>query len=224
MTQPISFTAEDRPVQGALALPAGDAPAGAVILVHEWYGLNDDMRRLAERFAADGFIALAVDLYDGRVATAAPEAMQLSSALKTPDAVRIVAAAAEVLRALPRCNGRVAVTGFCLGGAMAIAAACGVPGLAAAVPFYGVPKPEYVDWSRCEAPIMGHYGAKDPMIPTERPQALADAARAAGRSFTLHFYDAGHAFMREGDPSVYDAPSASQAWERTVAFLRERLG
>ena len=182
------------------------------------------MKRMAARFAAEGFIALAVDLYDGRVATDAPEAMQLSSALKTPDAVRIIAAAAEALRALPRSNGRVAVTGFCLGGAMAIAAACGVPGLAAAVPFYGIPRAEYVDWSRCEAPILGHYGAKDPIIAAERPQALADAARAAGRSFELHLYDAGHAFMREADDAVYDAPSAAQAWERTVAFLRERLG
>lgn len=224
MTQPLRFIAGDRPVLGALALPPGDAPAGAVILVHEWYGLNDDMRRLAGRFAAEGFLALAVDLYDGRVATDAPEAMQLSSALKTPDAVRIIAAAAEALRALPRSNGRVAVTGFCLGGAMAIAAACGVPGLAAAVPFYGIPKAEYVDWSRGDAPILGHYGAKDPIIAAERPQALSHAARAAGRSFELHFYDAGHAFMREGDPSAYDAPSASQAWERTVAFLRGRLG
>ena len=224
MIQALDFTAGDRTIHGALALPEGDAPAGAVILVHEWYGLNDDMRRLAGRFAAEGFLALAVDLYDGRVATDAPEAMKLSSGLKTPDAVRIIAAAAETLRSLPRSNGRVAVTGFCLGGAMAIAAACAVPGLAAAVPFYGIPKPEYVDWSRCEAPILGHYGAKDPMIAMERPQALADAARAAGRSFALHFYDAGHAFMREGDPSAYDAPSASQAWERTVAFLRERLG
>jgi dienelactone hydrolase len=109
MIQALRFTADDRPVLGALALPPGDAPAGAVILVHEWYGLNDDMRRLAARFAAEGFIALAVDLYDGRVATDAPEAMQLSSALKTPDAVRIIAAAAEALRALPRSNGRVAV-------------------------------------------------------------------------------------------------------------------
>jgi carboxymethylenebutenolidase len=224
MIQALDFTAGDRTIHGALALPEGDAPAGAVILVHEWYGLNDDMRRLAGRFAAEGFLALAVDLYDGRVATDAPEAMKLSSGLKTPDAVRIIAAAAETLRSLPRSNGRVAVTGFCLGGAMALAAACAVPGLAAAVPFYGIPKPEYVDWSRCEAPILGHYGAKDPMIAMERPQAMADAARAAGRSFTLHFYDAGHAFMREGDPDAYDAPSASQAWERTVAFLRERLG
>jgi carboxymethylenebutenolidase len=224
MIQALDFTAGDRTIHGALALPEGDAPAGAVILVHEWYGLNDDMRRLAGRFAAEGFLALAVDLYDGRVATDASEAMKLSSGLKTPDAVRIIAAAAETLRSLPRSNGRVAVTGFCLGGAMALAAACAVPGLAAAVPFYGIPKPEYVDWSRCEAPILGHYGAKDPMIAMERPQAMADAARAAGRSFTLHFYDAGHAFMREGDPDAYDAPSASQAWERTVAFLRERLG
>ena len=224
MTEPFAFPALDRSVHGALALPAGAAPAGAVILVHEWYGLNDDLKRLAERFAAAGFLALAVDLYDGRVATDAPEAMQLSSALQTPDAVAIIAAAATALRAHPRANGKVAVTGFCLGGAMAIAAACGVPGLAAAVPFYGIPKPEYVDWSRCEIPLLGHYGAKDPIIPNERPQSLADAARAAGRSFELHFYDAGHAFMRERDPAMYDAPSAALAWERTVAFLRQHAG
>jgi carboxymethylenebutenolidase len=224
MTQPFAFTADGHLVHGGLALPAGDAPAGAVILVHEWYGLNDDMKRLADRFAAEGFVALAVDLYDGRVAADAPEAMQLSSALKTPDAVGIVAAAADALRALPSVNGRVAVTGFCLGGAMAIAAACTVPGLAAAVPFYGTPKAEYVDWSRGDTPLLGHYGRRDPIIPVERPQALADAAQAAGRSFELHFYEAGHAFMREGDPSAYDAPSATLAWERTIAFLRQNLG
>ncbi|MDB4930690.1 MAG: Dienelactone hydrolase family [Myxococcaceae bacterium] len=224
MTHPFDFTADGRAVHGALALPAGDAPAGAVILAHEWYGLNDDMRRLADRFAAEGFVALAVDLYDGRVAADTAEAMQLSGAMKTPDAVRIVAAAADALRALPSVNGKVAVTGFCLGGAVAIAAACAVPGLAAAVPFYGTPKAEYVDWSRTDAPLLGHYGRRDPIIPVERPQALADAAKAAGRSFELHFYEAGHAFMREGDAGAYDAPSATLAWERTVAFLRAQLG
>lgn len=224
MTTPFEFSVDGRPSRGALALPPGDATAGAVLLVHEWYGLNDDLRRLADRFAAAGFVALAVDLYDGLVATDAAEAMRLSGALKTADAVRIIAAAADAARALPRCNGRVGVTGFCLGGAMTLAAACSVPGLAAAVPFYGVPKAEFVDWSRCEAPVMGHYGARDPIIPVERPQALAEAARAAGRSFELHVYEAGHAFMREGDPSAYDAPSAALAWERTVAFLRARLG
>jgi carboxymethylenebutenolidase len=224
MSQPFDFTADGRTVRAALALPAAAAPAGAVILAHEWYGLNDDMRRLADRFAAEGFVALSVDLFDGHVATDAAGAMQLAGALKTPVAVAVIAAAADALRALPSVNGKVAVTGFCLGGAMAVAAVCAVPGLAAAVPFYGIPKPEYVDWSRGDAPLLGHYGRRDPVIPVERPQALADAANAAGRSFELHFYEAGHAFMREGDAGAYDAPSAALAWERTVAFLRARLG
>ena len=224
MTQPFAFSAAGRTVTGALALPKGDAPAGALVIAHEWYGLNDDMKHMAARFAAEGFIALAVDLYDGRVAADTTEAMQLSGALDTRDAVRVIAAAADALRALPSSNGKVGVTGFCLGGAMAIAAACGAPGLAAAVPFYGTPNPEYVDWSRCEAALLGHYGMHDPIIPMERPRALADAATAAGRSFALHFYDAGHAFMREGDANVYHAPSAALAWERTAAVLRAHLG
>jgi carboxymethylenebutenolidase len=223
-TTPFAFTADGHPSTAALALPAGDAPAGAVLIAHEWYGLNDGMKAMAERFAAEGFIAVALDLYRGQVATDVPEAMRLSGELDTAEAVRVIAAAADAVRALPRCNGKVAVTGFCLGGAMTIAAACGVPGLAAAVPFYGIPKPEYADWSRCEAPLLGHYGAHDPIIPTERPQSLAAAAAAAGRSFELHLYDTGHAFMREGDASVYHAPSAALAWARSMAFLRARLG
>ena len=224
MTEPFAFSALDRPVHGALALPVGAAPVGAVILVHEWYGLNDDLKRLARRFADAGFLALAVDLYDGRVAADVPEAMQLSNALQTSDAVAIIAAAAAALRAHPRSNGKVAVTGFCLGGGMAIAAACGAPGLVAAVPFYGIPKAEFMDWSHCTIPLLAHFGAKDAYIPTAGPQSVADAALAAGRSFELHFYDAGHAFMREGDPAMYDAPSAALAWERTVAFLRQHAG
>jgi len=224
VTQPFTFSSLDRPCHAALAVPAGDDPAGAVVIVHEWYGLNDQIRGVADRFAAEGFLALAVDLYDGRVAADDADAMRLSGELKTADAVRIIGDAVAALRALPRANGKVGVTGFCLGGAMALAAGCGVPGLSAVVPFYGIAKAEFLDWSRLRAPVLAHFGNTDPIIDPERPRALAESAQAAGVRFELHMYDAGHAFMREGDDQHYDAPSAALAWARTLELLRANLG
>lgn len=207
-----------------LVLPPGEAPAGGLIIVHEWWGLNDDIRRLARRFAAEGLIACAVDLYGGRVTTEATEALGLSSELDTKHAIEIVRAARQALLAHPRSNGKVGVTGFCLGGAMALASACQVPGLDAALPFYGTPKDEHLDLSRVTARIQGHYAKVDPFVSFERVTSIAERARAAGVSFELFAYDAGHAFMREADPSVYHEPSATLAWQRATAFLRDTLG
>lgn len=208
---------------GALAVPAGEGPAPAVVIVHEWWGLNDDMRRVATRLASEGFIALAVDLYGGRAATRPEEALELMQALRTPEAMKVIGAGVTSLRTMPRSNGKVGITGFCLGGAMTLAAACQVSGIDAAAPFYGIPKPEYADYSRVRVPIQGHFGKKDGSIPVERPEAVAAAVRAGGGEMELFLYDAGHAFLREGDPHAYDAESAKLAWSRMLTFFRERL-
>lgn len=207
-----------------LVLPPGNDPAGSLVIVHEWWGLNDDIRRLAGRFAAEGLLACAVDLYGGRSTTDASEALGLSSELDTRHAVEVVRAAREALLAHPRSNGKVGVTGFCLGGAMTLAAACNVPGLDAALPFYGTPKDQYLELSGVKARIQGHYAKVDPFVSFERVTSIVDKARAAGVSFELFAYDAGHAFMREGDPNAYHEPSATLAWQRATAFLRETLG
>lgn len=206
-----------------LALPEGAGRAPAVIVVHEWWGLNDDMRRMAERFAAEGFVALSVDLFGGRVAADAGEAMALVQAMKTPEAMDVVRGAVSFLGEHPRGGGKIGVTGFCLGGAMALAAACSVEGLSAAVPFYGIPLPQHADYSRVRIPIQGHYAEKDGIIPTEKPRAVEAAVRAGGGDMQLFLYDAGHAFMRERDAAVYDEPSARLAWSRAVEFFREKL-
>ncbi|MBK7582022.1 MAG: dienelactone hydrolase family protein [Myxococcales bacterium] len=208
--------------QAVLAEPAEQRAPG-LVLVHEWWGLNDDMRSLAERFAGQGFLALAVDLYDGESTADGGRAMELAGALQTPAAVKIIEGAADFLRAHPRGNGKVGVTGFCLGGAMALAAVCSVEELAAAVPFYGIPKPEYADFTRAKAPILAHFGRQDPVIAVERAEALASAAKAAGAAFELCLYDAGHAFMRASDPSAHHPESEALAWSRTLAFLRRHL-
>ena len=207
----------------AVALPAGDVRAPAVIIVHEWWGLNGDMREIAERFAAEGFLALAVDLYGGRSAKVREEAVTLMQELRTPAAMEVVRDAVRYLKGHPRCTGKVGITGFCLGGGMALAAACSVEGLSAIVPFYGIPPEEHADYTRVRAPVLAHFGAQDPLIPVERPRAVEAAIRAAGGEIELCLYDAGHAFMRSGDPEVHHAPSADLAWSRTLAFLRRHL-
>jgi carboxymethylenebutenolidase len=210
-------------IDADLALPAGDRPVGAVIVIHEWFGLNDDIRGITDRLAADGFVALAPDLYRGEVATEPQRAMQLVSKLQTREAMDDITGAVGYLRGHPRVNGRIGITGFCVGGAMALAAACNVEGLAAVVPFYGMPQPQYTDWTQVTAPIEGHYGAQDGSIPAAKVEAVRAALAASGKPVTIHFYEAGHAFMRRGGPA-YNEAVAEQAWGRMVAFFAAQLG
>lgn len=209
--------------RAALALPSGGERVPFLIVVHEWWGLNDDIRGLSDRFAAEGFAALAVDLYGGRSTADAMEAMQLVNDMKTAEAMKVIAGAVGFAKAHGRSNGKVGITGFCLGGAMAIAAACTVPGLAASVPFYGVPRAEFVDFTAPRPPILGHYGERDGSIPPEKIQPVVDAALASGNRFELCLYDAGHAFMRAHDAKAFDPAAAALAWARTLAFLRAEL-
>jgi carboxymethylenebutenolidase len=169
-------------------------------------------------------VALAVDLYAGRVTAEEGEALALSNELSTLDAMKVVQGARDLLAGHPRCNGKVGVTGFCLGGAMALAAACNVEGLGAALPFYGLPRVEHADWSRARIPIQGHYAKEDAFVTPERVRAAHAAALTAGVTFDLHFYDAGHAFMRQGDPHAYHSESAALAWSRATQFLHQHLG
>jgi carboxymethylenebutenolidase len=195
---------------------------GSVLIVHEWFGLNDSMRRQADRFAAVGFHALAVDLYGGKVAGDAESARQLAAEMKTQHAMQVIAAATEYVRGQPNTTGKVGLAGFCLGGAVALAAAGNVEGLSATVTFCGLPPPRYTDVSRITAPVMGHYGLRDPLLPISQPQALFSALAAAGKRALLHTYEAGHAFMRMSSQS-YHAAVAELAWERTLRLFREEL-
>jgi carboxymethylenebutenolidase len=203
--------------------PVGNTPAPTVIVVHEWWGVNDDIRRIASRLADAGLAALIIDLYGGRSTTDMAEAMQLSNQMKTAEAMDVVRAAVAHSRGDQAFTDRVSITGFCLGGAIALAAACTVDGLASAVPFYGTPREEFLRFSAETPPILGHYGEKDTIIDPDRIRAISERATAAGAPFEVCFYDAGHAFLREGDPAAFHAPSAQLAWERTIAFLRRTL-
>lgn len=224
MAESIKLGREALESMAALSLPSGDGPAPSVVIIHEYWGLNDEVRAQADRFAREGFVALAVDLYGGVVTIDPSEAARLSSEMKTEDAIRIIGLAVDFLKNHARANGKVAVTGFCLGGGQAIAAVCNVPGIDAAVPFYGTPPDRFIDFTKTRSPILGHYASKDAYIDRARVEGIAERARGAGVPFELHFYEAGHAFMRIGDASTYDAEAATLAWSRTTSFLHEKLG
>lgn len=202
--------------------PAEGSSASSVVIVHDWFGLNDNIRAHADRIAGLGFRALAVDLFDGAVAWDAAAAKRLAAELTTEHAMGVIEAAIEYVRKLPGATGKVGLAGFCLGGAVALAAASRLDDVAATVTFGGLPAPRHADVSRITAPVMGHYGLRDPVLPIAHPKAVFAALSAAGKRAWLHEYDAGHAFMRSTSQS-YCANVAELAWQRTAGLFREEL-
>jgi carboxymethylenebutenolidase len=207
--------------RGYEATPDG-ASIATVLIVHEWFGLNEGIRSQADRFAAAGFRALAVDLYGGKVAGDAESARRLAAEMKTQHAMHVISAAAEHVRKRLDGGGKVCIAGFCLGGAVALAAAGHVEGFSAAATFCGMPPTRYRDVQRIHAPVMGHYGLRDPLLPVAQPRALFDDLIGAGKRAMFYAYDAGHAFMRDGSQS-YHAAVAELAWQRTLGFFREAV-
>jgi carboxymethylenebutenolidase len=223
MSQRIEFKSKSGHAEhGELAEPSGGGNAPALIVIQEWWGVNDHIRSLVDRFSKDGFLALAPDLYHGKTTKDAGEAAKLLGELDWGHAVETVAAAAAFLATHPRYNGKVGITGFCMGGAVTLAAAAKVPGLSAAVPFYGIPDPG-TDYSQVSAVIQGHFAKKDEYVPTDRAVALKTKLEKAGKKVELHFYDAPHAFVNDTRPEVYTPDAAKLAWERAVTFLKAHL-
>jgi carboxymethylenebutenolidase len=156
------------------------------------------------------------------VASDAETARRLAAEMKTQHAMQVITAATEYVRRRPNRTGKVGLAGFGLGGAVALAAASQVNGVSAAVTFGGLPPQRHTDVARIHAPVMGHYGLHDPVVPIAEPQAMFAALSAAGKRASLHTYEAGHAFMRSSSKS-YHAPLAELAWRRTVGLFREEL-
>lgn len=223
MTEKVSFSSKSgAQASGELVLPAGDGKAPAVVLIQEWWGVNDHIRSLLDRLAAEGFVALAPDLYHGTVTRDPEEASRLLNALDKPRAVEEIAGAVSYLTGHPRGNGKVGVMGFCMGGAFAFASAAMIPEIGAAVPFYGIPSPapSYADVS---APILAHFASRDGWAKASDAEALQRQLQGLGKSMELHVYDADHAFMNDTRPEVYAPEAAKLAWERSIAFLRRNL-
>lgn len=215
MSKRVSFSN----LEGELAEPAGTDKAPSVVLVQEWWGVNDHIKSLVDRLSNEGFLVIAPDLYHGRVTKDAAEAGKWMQELDTLNAVKEIGAAVAYLKEHPRSNGKVGVTGFCLGGALTLASACHVKGLSAAVSFYGIPPAEKVDYAKATMPVEMHVGKKDGWVTPEKAEEVKKQLPNA----TVHVYDADHAFVNDTRPDVYDEKSARLAWDRMVAFFKKHL-
>lgn len=194
-------------------MPEGASSPPGIVVLQEWWGVNDQIQRVAQRYAQAGFAALIPDLYHGKIAKDADEAGKMMNALDRPRALAEIAGAVEHLRGIT--NGKVAVTGYCLGGALALATAVHVRGLAAVIAYYGLPGD--LDWSKVDAPIQAHFASRDTWATVAGAQKIKDAVSVP---MHLHVYEADHAFANDQRPEVYQPQAAQQAWERGLELLR----
>jgi carboxymethylenebutenolidase len=216
MTERVKIPSSAGELSGVLVVPAGGAKAPGVVVVQEWWGLGEQIQAVARRWAEAGFLAIVPDLYHGKLAKDADEAGRLMKALDFGKAVQEIAASVAFLRDHPRSTGKIAVTGYCMGGALAFAAAVNVRGLAAVVPYYGLPGD--LDWSKVDAPIQAHFATEDDWATVAGAEKIKAAVTAP---MELHVYEAKHAFANETRPEVHDPAASKLAWDRTLAFVRE---
>jgi carboxymethylenebutenolidase len=224
MGQMVTFPANGRSAEGYLALPPSGTGWG-VIVIQEWWGLVDHIKDVAERFAREGFVALAPDLYRGQTTKSPDQAGKLLMALNIAETGKDLRGAAAYLHGRPEVRPKkVAAVGFCMGGQLALFGATAHSDVVrAAVDFYGIHPKVNPDISRLSGPVLAHFGRRDKSVPEQAARALVDSIEAAGKTVEAHFYDADHAFFNDQRPEVYDRRSAELAWDRTVEFLRQAL-
>ena len=215
----IDFTRPDGgKTRGYLATAGAGRPG--VVVIQEWWGLNDQICGVADRFARAGYNALAPDLYKGRLTSQPDEANHLMEGLNFPDAThQDLRGAAQHLQ---KNSGKVAVMGFCMGGALTIAAAVHIPELAAGVCFYGIPPTDFADAAKVRVPLQGHFANKDDWCTPAAVNDLEKTLKEARVPHDIHRYDAAHAFANERS-QAYDVGAANTAWERMAEFLKSRL-
>ncbi len=211
---------ESQELTGYLARPAGDEPAPAVVVLQEWWGLNEHIKDVTRRFADEGFVALAPDLYHGVVTSEPDEARKQVMELDMAAAIEEIRAAVDYLLAQDFVSGdKAGIVGFCMGGRLVLQTSLVAENLSVAIPFYGSPLTAQ-EAPQVKCPILGLYGADDGGIPVAGVRAMGDALTAAGIENELIIYDgAPHSFFNDTRPS-YRPDAAADAWTRTLAALR----
>lgn len=226
MGEMIEFPSNGSQGQGYLAVPPSGTGPG-VIVIQEWWGLVPHIKDVSERFAAVGFVALAPDLYRGRQVSEPDEAGKEMMSMELGRAAKDMSGAVdELLRRSS--HPKVGVVGFCMGGGLALVLATQRPdAVDACVAFYGlVPWPDaQPDFSKLSGPVLSHVAGNDEYFSPEAARALEGQLRSLGKEAEFHVYaDAEHAFFNDTRPEVYDAAASATAWQRTIDFLRARLG
>ncbi|HEX6280191.1 MAG TPA: dienelactone hydrolase family protein [Pyrinomonadaceae bacterium] len=218
--QTLSFSTANGDTTAYVVTPDNDEKK-AVVVIQEWWGLNDHIKDIANRYAAEGFIAIAPDLYRGKVATNADDASKMMHDLAIEDGID------TIKNAIAKASNELGIsefgiTGYCMGGTFALRAACELEEIDAAVPFYG-DIPDKVVLKDLDTPTLFISGTKDQWINTEKVTALENAAEEHDLPLESIKYEADHAFFNDTRPEVYDAEAAKDAWARAVEFFREKL-
>jgi carboxymethylenebutenolidase len=221
----VSYKSGDENVQGVLYAPSGNGPFPALIVIHEWWGLNDWVKEQASKLADQGYVTLAIDLYRGKVATTPDMAHEIMRGVPDDRAARDLHAAVEFLAAQSNVSkNKIGVIGWCMGGGYALNAALHESTLKAAVINYGHLATDPAQLASINAAILGIFGGKDRGIPVDDVNKFADALKKAGKKVEIKIYpDAGHAFENPNNKEGYRADDAADAWKRTVAFLAAEL-
>jgi len=224
-TQTVNFPSGTETISGYLALPESPGQHPALVVIHEWWGLNDWVKEQARKFAAQGYVALAVDLYRGKVAYDPALAHELSRGMPQDRALRDMKAAFNYLAARPDVDPtRIGSVGWCMGGGLSLQLALNESRLAACVVNYGALPTSPEDIAKIQAPVLGNFGAEDRGIPPSAVQAFQKAMESAQKSIDVKIYEgAGHAFENPNNKLGYHEKDAQDAWERTVAFLGKTL-
>jgi len=222
----VSFKSGEETASAFLATPDGKAPFPAVIVIQEWWGLNDWIKDQARALAKEGYVALAVDLYRGKMATTQEDAHQLMMGAPPDRIMRDLKAAFAWLqgRADVR-KDRIGSIGWCMGGRYSLQLATVEPTLAATVAYYGAPPTDAAAIAAIKAPVLGNFGAEDKGPTPEQARAFGAAMDKAGRTIDIKIYEgAGHAFANPNNPwGGYRKEAAADAWARTTAFLATHL-
>lgn len=224
-TEQVTFAAAGGSGQGYLALPDSPGPHRAVIVIQEWWGLDDHIKSVAQRFAAEGYVALAPDLYHGAVADEPDEARKLAMALQLDQVVgELVGAAAYLAGREDVAPKHAGVIGFCMGGSLGLLLAARSPLVGAVASFYGGRELPAEELANIRAPVLAVFGEQDEGIPPERHAALDRAFNASGLAHTIYVYPgAPHAFFNDSRPDHYRPQAAQDAWVRTLAWFDSYL-
>jgi carboxymethylenebutenolidase len=219
--QDVSLTTQGgKRVSAALALPA-KTPAAAIVLIHEWWGLNDHIKTVAAEFAREGYVALAIDLYGGQVADTPDGARALTQAIDGAAATDTLVSWIAWLGKRGDTTDRIGTVGWCFGGGWSLSASIAAP-VDATVIYYGRVNHPPASLRSLKGPVLGHFATRDQWIGREMVGGFENAMGAAHKRLTAHWYEADHAFANPTG-ARYDKEDAKLAWKRTLEFFRENL-
>jgi carboxymethylenebutenolidase len=219
----IDFKANGGTTRGYLSKPSSGSGPG-VIVVQEFWGLHDHIKDMADRFAAEGFVALAPDMYHGDMARDPDEAMKLLMALNIDQVAKELRGAAQALKANGATGPAVGAVGFCMGGQLALYAGTVCPDVGAVVDFYGIHPNVKPDYSKLSGPVLIICGDQDQMSGPEVSGQVEQGIKAAGKQAEMVVYPgAGHAFMNDTRPEAHNQDAAADAWGKTVSHLKSNL-